>query len=276
MANFSGIIEDKLKKAFSEEQVRVLGEVLSDIKALTEKELVRAGDFNELKGIVKELAEAQKASEGRLGRLEVVVTELAEAQKRTEQRIEELAQAQKRTEERIGRLEVVVTELAEAQKRTEQRVEELAEALRRMEEAIEKLVVGLTNTRTDLGGLQRSFGYMLENEAYRSLPSIMQKKFGIEVKERFLRKYLKLANGAEVEINVLGKGVKNGEEVTIIGEAKSILEGNDVDRFLEILKGLKDVISGQVFKIFVTHSARPSVERFAINNDIQVIYTYEL
>ena len=234
MANFSGIIEDKLKKAFSEEQVRVLGEVLSDIKALTEKELVRASDFNELKGIVKDLAQAQK---------------------RTEQRIEELA---------------------EAQKRTEQRVEELAEAMRRMEEAIEKLIVGLTNTRTDLGGLQRSFGYMLENEAYRSLPSIMQKKFGIEVKERFLRKYLKLADGAEVEINVLGKGVKNGEEVTIIGEAKSILEGNDVDRFLEVLKGLKEVIRGQVFKIFVTHSARPSVEGFAMNNDIQVIYTYEL
>ncbi|MBI4640256.1 MAG: chordopoxvirus fusion protein [Candidatus Tectomicrobia bacterium] len=269
MANFSGIIEDKLKKVFSEEQVRVLGEVLSDVKALTERELVKAGDFNELKGIVKDLAEAQRASEARLGRLEAVVTELAEAQKRTE--------------ERLGRLEAVVTELAEAQKRTEERlgrleavVEELAEAQRRMEEAIEKLIVGLTNTRTDLGGLQRSFGYMLENEAYRSLPSIMREKFGIEVKERFLRKYMKLADGTEVEINVLGKGMKNGEEITIIGEAKSILEGKDVDRFLEVLEGLKDVIRGPVFKVFVTHSTRPSVERFAMNNDIQVVYTYEL
>lgn len=117
---------------------------------------------------------------------------------------------------------------------------------------------------------------MLENEAYRSLPSIMKKKFSIEVKERFLRKYFKLAEGTEVEINVLGRGMKNGEEITIVGEAKSILEGKDVDHFLEVLEELKGVIRGQVFNIFITHSARPSVERYAIENAIQVIYTYEL
>ena len=38
----------------------------------------------------------------------------------------------------------------------------------------------------------------------------------------------------------------------------------------------RELSTVQVFKIFVTHSARPSVEMFAMNNDIQVIYTYEL
>lgn len=227
MTSFSETIENKLKRAFPEEQSGVLVELLSDIKALTERDLVRASDFNELKEIVRELAEAQR-----------------------------------RTEERLGRLETVVTTMADAQ--------------RSMEQALEKLVVGLTNTRADLGGLQRSFGYMLENEAYRSLPAIMQKRFGVEVKERFLRKYFMLSDGTEVEINVLGKGLKNGDEVTIIGEAKSILEGKDVDRFLDVLEGLKQVVSGQVLRIFVTHSARPSVEKFATDNRIQVIYTYEL
>ena len=93
---------------------------------------------------------------------------------------------------------------------------------------------------------------------------------------RFLRKYVTLADGTEAEIDILGKGVRNGEEVTIIGEAKSLLEGGDVDRFLEVLKGLTGVISGRVLKIFVTHMARPSVEKYAQANDIQVIYTYEL
>lgn len=262
MTDFSRSIEDKLKNVFPEEQAGALVELLSDIKALTERDIVRASDFSELKGIIKELAEAQRASEVRIGRLEVVVGELAEAQRRTEKRVEELAEVQRRIEERLGRLETVVTAMAEA--------------LRSMEQAIEKLVVGLTNTRADLGGLQRSFGYMLENEAYRSLPAIMQKRFGVEVKERFLRKYFMLSDGTEVEINVLGKGLKNGDEVTIIGEAKSILEGKDVDRFLDVLEGLKHVVSGQVLRIFVTHSARPSVEKFATDNRIQVIYTYEL
>lgn len=247
MANFSGIIEDKLKKVFSPEQAGVLAGVLSDVKALVERDLVKASDFNELKEIVKELAGAQKRTEEKVG-------VLAEAQRRTEEKVEALAEAQRRTEEKVGIL-------VEAQQRTE--------------EEIRKLVIGLNNMRSDLGGLQRSFGYMLENEAYRFLPSIMKEKFGIEVKERFLRKYFKLSDGMELEINVIGKGVKEGEDITIVGEAKSILEGREVDHFLEVLERLKNVIGERVFKIFITHSARPSVEQYAMNNQFQVIYTYE-
>jgi len=60
----------------------------------SQKELVKASDFNELKDIVKELG--------------IKVGELAEAQKRTEQKVEELAEAQKRTEIEIRTLVKVV------------------------------------------------------------------------------------------------------------------------------------------------------------------------
>lgn len=103
----------------------------------------------------------------------------------------------------------------------------------------------------------------------------MKEKFGIEVKEKFLRKYFKLPDGMDVEINILGKGVKEGEEITIAGEAKGILEGRDVDHFLKALQRLKDVIGERVFMVFITHSARPSVERYALDHQIHVIYTYE-
>jgi hypothetical protein len=247
MASFRDL-EEKLKRVFPADQAGVLVEVLSDARALIEGDLVRASDFNELKGIVQDLAEAQRSTETRLAALTERVGTLAEAQRSMETRLEAL---------------------------TDQ-VKQLATAQRATEEEIRKLVIGLTHTRADLGGLQRSFGYMLENEAYRSLPSIMREKFGIDVQQRFLRKYVTLADGTDAEIDILGKGVRNGAEVTIIGETKSLLEGGDVDHFLQVLEGLKGVITGQLLKIFVTHMARPSVEQYAQANDIQVIYTYEL
>ncbi|MBI3326049.1 MAG: hypothetical protein HYZ81_05015 [Nitrospinae bacterium] len=282
MADFRDL-EEKLKRVFPADQAGVLVEVLSDVKGLIESDLVRASDFNELKEIVKELAEAQRNTETRMGALAEKVEALAEAQGRTEttvgalaekvealaEKVEALAEAQRRTDTRVGVLAEKVEALAES-------VSALATAQRATEEEIRQLVIGLTRTRADLGGLQRSFGYMLENEAYRSLPTIMRERFAIEVVQRFLRQYVTLADGTEAEVDIMGKGMRNGEEITIIGEAKSLLEGGDVDHFLEVLKWLKGVITGQVLRIFVTHMARQSVERYAQANDIQVIYTYEL
>jgi hypothetical protein len=76
-------IKEKLASAFDEKQVTVLTEVFVDTYA----DLIKVGDFNELKAIVKDLAEAQK--------------DLAEAQRRTEQQVEELAKAQIRTEQAV-------------------------------------------------------------------------------------------------------------------------------------------------------------------------------
>ncbi len=72
-------IKRKLATVFNEQQATTLAEVIHGAY----NDLVRASDFNELKGIVKELAIAQQ---------------------RTEQRVEELAVAQQRTERALQRL----------------------------------------------------------------------------------------------------------------------------------------------------------------------------
>ena len=86
-------MREKLGRVFVNQQAEVLSEVIYDAY----HDLVRADDFNELKGIVKELAEAQQ--------------HLAQAQQRTEQRVEELAETQQH--------------LAEAQQRTEHALQQL-------------------------------------------------------------------------------------------------------------------------------------------------------
>lgn len=86
-------IKSKLRKVFDDKQASALAETIHDAN----RDVVRVGDFNELKGIVKELAEAQK-------RTAVKIEELAGAQNRTEGIVEELAVAQKKTEEELRSL----------------------------------------------------------------------------------------------------------------------------------------------------------------------------
>lgn len=201
-------------------------------------------DFSELKNIVKELAEAQKKTEAR-------VEELAEAQKRTELRVEELA---------------------EAQKRTEARVEELAEAQRRTEEEIRKLAIGLNNLRGEVGGLARSFGYAFENEAFRMLPATLEQKYGVEIKEKFIRKEI-----GEHEINILGIGRRNGVEVVVVGEAKTRLEKMEVfDELEEKIKAVKEEYKDkEIVKVLVTHFATNKILKFAQDTGVIIVQSFE-
>jgi len=242
-------IREEIKKVFSKKQADVLLNFLNIVD-----ETVKAKDFNELKAIVSELAKAQK--------------ELAEAQKRTEKRVEELAEAQKRTEERVE-------ELAKAQKRTEERIEELAEAQKRTEEEIKKLAISLSLTRGELGGLGRTLGYAFENEAYRMLPKILKEKYGIDVLERFVREEI----GGK-EINLLGKGRKDGKELIIVGEAKLRLEDRREEEIFKELEEKIDIVKKEfgeveILTLLVTHYASKAFLKMAKERGIIVIQSFE-
>ncbi len=187
-------ITRKLETVFEQQQAVVLAEVVTDAYG----DLVKTGDFNELKFIVKELAEAQK-------RTELRVEELAEAQKRTGSRMEELAEAQKRTESRMEELTEAQKELTEAQKETQYQVQALTQKL------------GETNNT--VGGLGQSMAYTLENEAYRMIPALLKEKHGIEMAERFVRTYVR-----GEEINLFGRGRRDGKDILIVGETKLRLD----------------------------------------------------
>jgi len=220
----------------------VLFAILEEIERQRE-ETVTKKEFNELKEIVRELAEAQK---------------------RTEQRVEELAAAQKQTEVRLTRLEKVVEELAQAQKRTEKE--------------LQKLIKEHTKTREQVGGLSITVGYILENEAMKVLPALLLKEFGLKVEDRLVRKFIKDKKGRPIEINIIGKAVRDGKEVVIIGEAKTQLSKNKVLEFLrKKIRPLEGVFKEEFFPILVTHMiTQPDVEEYAYKNGIKrVYYLYE-
>lgn len=219
----------------------------------------------ELKEVFLEFGEEiEKNREESIGKAEFnelkdIVKELAEAQKRTEKRIEELA---------------------EAQKRTEKKVEELAEALKQLAEELRKEVKLHKNTREQLGGLSMSFGYTLENEAYKKLPGLLKKDFGIAAKERLIRRYVQDIKGNDIEVNIFGHGERNvdGEmkKTTIIGESKAQLSKNDVDNFLRKKIKRLEGLYPDVFMVLITHmTTSRDVEEYAKQKQITIYYSYD-
>jgi len=95
----------------------------------------------------------------------------------------------------FSELKQIVRELAEAQKRTEQRLEELAEAQKRTEKALQKLSEEHLETRRQLGGLAMTVGYTLENEAYKALPALLERDYGLVVEGRLKRAHLPQGRG---------------------------------------------------------------------------------
>jgi len=290
MARLYKDLANTVTKAEFAELTRVVNELSNNIRILSER-IDRLAEFQErteerfikveerltrLEQVVEELAEAQKRTEER-------VNELAEAQKRTEERLNELAEAQKRTEERVNELaeaqkrtEERLNELAEAQKRTEERLNELAEAQKRTEEELRELIGEHRKTREQLGSLSHTVGYILEDRAYKGLPELLKRDFGMEVIEDLRRDYIEIGRDKYEEINILGRARKDGKDVWIIGECKSQLKRADVDEFLKSLKRIEPFLKGEKLLIAVTYQTSPLVRRYIEEKGIKLYFSYQM
>jgi len=204
-------IKERLEKVFDKAQASVLIEVIVDAYG----ELVKAGDFNELKAIVKELAEAQR------------------------------------------RTEITVAELAED---------------------IRILVRGLGETRSEVGGLSRSVSYALENEAYRGLPKVLKRSYGIELKDRLIR-----AEIGGKEINIFGRAKRDGRDVLVVGEAKLRLDERRKKGERDVFEELEEKGRAvrweygetEIVSVLITHYATKGFMREAKERNIIVIQSFE-
>ena len=221
-------MREKLGRVFVGQQAEVLSEVIYDAY----HDLVRADDFNELKGIVKELAHAQQ---------------------RTEQRVEDLAEAQQH--------------LAEAQQRTEQRVEELAEAQQHTEHALQQLTRQVDGLARQMGGLARQVGGMsdrmggdLEEVAAIMIHDVLERELGWQIDE--LDRAWQMWNGEEEEIDVFGQAhdpLRPDTTLWIVGEVKFNLTMRDVERFTFLLARAAGHLEGEIVPVCFSYRVRPSV-----------------
>jgi hypothetical protein len=255
-------ITQKLQSAFEPHQV----DALLDVIGLSYNNLVKVSDFSELKAIVQDLAESQKA----MGASQEAMGKTQEAMGKTLQDLAESQRAMAITVEenssQIGDLTEVVRELAVAQQRTEAEVEKLTSA------------VG--DIRSEIGGMSRSMSYALENEAYRALPAFLLENHGIEVTERLIRTSVN-----NEEINFLGRAVRDGRPVLIVGESKQRLDERrsskrEEDRIFSQLEAKAEVVRAaypdeEITILLITHFARPEFLRSAAARSIVVVQSFE-
>ena len=241
------MLEVELLEAFEELPQELRPPLLKVVRAIQRVvgESVKRDDFLELKAVVGELAEAQRRTEERLG-------ELAEAQKRTEERLDQLAEAQRETERRLAELAHRMDQLTEAHAETRRRLESMSDAV----------------------------GYELENKAYRYLPSLLERDFGIQIEGRLLRKYLPgTRKGRYIQVNIYGWGKKNGKRMLVLGETKTSLSKREVNKFLKHVKlasSVEGVKDEDVLKVAVVHTVVPDVEAYAQEKGVKIYWSYDL
>ena len=214
-------MREKLGRVFVGQQAEVLSEVIYDAY----HDLVRADDFNELKGIVKELAHAQQ---------------------RTEQRVEDLAEAQQRTEQRVE-------ELAESQQHTEHALQQLT----RQVDGLARQMGGLAR---QVGGMSDRMGGDLEEVAAIMIHDVLERELGWQIDE--LDRAWQMWNGEEEEIDVFGQAhdpLRPDTTLWIVGEVKFNLTMRDVERFTFLLARAAGHLEGEIVPVCFSYRVRPSV-----------------
>jgi len=116
---------------------------------------------------------------------------------------------------------------------------------------------------------------MLEDRGLKALPALLKERFGIEVQGRLIRTYLENARGEREEVNIYGKGLKDGSELMIIGDSKPRLSEKHIDRFKRRLARLTPVFKVEVFPLMITYMAEPETLKRAEKENIAVFMSYD-
>ena len=228
--------------------------VVSVYERLHESLVIRRLDS--LETAVRQLAVSQQQ----------MYTEFQEYRKQTDERFRELREAQQQ----------MYAEFQEYRRQTDERFRELAETVRLTQEALRDLALTVKDLQKQVGGLSQTVGYVLENEAMKSLPELLLRNYGLRVEGRLKRRHVQDSTGRYIEVNIFGTATRNGEQVTLIGESKSQLSKNDIDRFLRRTVDALRAVYPNIFPILVTHiTSEPDAEDYARSLGVAVFYSYE-
>jgi hypothetical protein len=119
--------------------------------------------------------------------------------------------------------------------------------------------------------------YRLGDEAFKALPALLQRDFGIVVQGRLRRRFVTDNRGQPLEVNIIGDALRNGQAMVIVGESKSQLSKNKVDEFVQRkLKRLEGVFVVEMFPVLVTYMiSEPDVEEYTKAQGIALYYSFD-
>jgi flagellar biosynthesis chaperone FliJ len=275
-----GILPEEQAERVATEMATLLGE------------MVQAEVARQLETLIRELRADYHRIDERLARL-VQVTEqhseqIARLVQVTEQHSVQIAELRATTERHSEQIAENTRAIAELRAIVEKHSEQIAEntrAIERLERVVEDLVKAeqrLTRRTDDiarqLGGMAMDLGYLLENDAYESLPPLLERDYGVRVLTPLTRDFVEDDKGNEYEVNIFGEGERDGERVLIVGECKTQLSKQEIDRFLRRkIKPVQRIFSGRaVFPVMVGHAVTSKqVQRYAQERGVAVYLSYQ-
>ena len=162
------------------------------------------------------------------------------------------------------------------QKRTEVKVGEVAEVQKRTELEIRDLARGLKDMRSDLGELSSSFSYAFQNEAYRMIPGVLERRYGIKISRKIIR-----AEIGGKEVNFFAHAERDNQPILLVGEAKTRLDKWQEDKgiFEELADKVNAVLfeypGSEVIRLLVTYFATGSFLAEAEKRGVLVIQSQD-
>ncbi|GIV21377.1 MAG: hypothetical protein KatS3mg023_3128 [Armatimonadota bacterium] len=272
------------------ENTQAIAELREAVNRLFEITEQHSREIAELRQMVREntqaIAELREATQ----RNTEAIAELREATQRNTEAIAELREAVNRllqvTEQHSREIAELRQQTAELVQVTQQHSQEIGNLQRMMQQLIQvqqqtqedirRLTQGLDDLRKQVGGLSITVGYTIENEAYKALPRLLARDFGIEIEGDLKRQFVADNTGEYIEVNIFGQARRNGDIITIVGESKAQLSKNDVDAFVRRkLQRLQGAYPNP-FPILVTHMiSERDVEEYARQQGIAVYYSYQ-
>jgi len=228
---------------------------------------------------------AWRRTEKRLDRVEAAIERLTEAQCRTQTRVESLeegqramqasvqalAETQRRTEERVERLE-------EGQRAMQASIQALAEAQARTEEGMRKLTEGMDALRRQVGALSENVGFGLEGIARIVLPGYLERHLGMKVLGPLgeeLNPRILGPESQEDEFDLYGVGLRDGEEVTIVGEVKSRIYSDDVYSFLQRIEKVSPALPEKMLSVLFGYNVHPRAREEAEKAGLLLVAAYQ-
>ncbi len=211
---------------------------------------------------IAELREMTQKNTQAIAELRQTVAELVQMTRQNTEAIAELRQTTQQHSEEISDLRRTVQELVEVQKQTQ--------------EDIRRLTWGLDDLRKQVGGLSITIGYTLENAAYKALPHLLNRDYGLQLDGELTRRFVEDSQGEHLEVNIFGQARRNGETITIVGESKAQLSKNDVDSFLRRKIQRLQGRYPNLFPVLVVHMISEwDVEAYARELGVAVYFSYQ-
>jgi hypothetical protein len=129
-----------------------------------------------------------------------------------------------------------------------------------------------------LAGLEKVPICLLANDAYESLPPLLEQDYGVRVLTPLIRDFIEDDQGNEYEVDILGEAERDGEQLVIVGKCKIRLSEQDVDRFLHCeLKPVQQIFSGRtLFPVMVAHAVTTKrVHQHAQEQGVALYLSYQ-